>query len=415
MRGYDSLLAAFGRGAGVQNVAAIIMDYGTLFFSNIASMTAFTVCVAILAWHNRRVVGMQWFAASLFVGLVKLILQGMEGKVPAVLSGMVANDLYLVSFVLQFIGLRWFVVRKEMDQRWIWGVVGTLVVVYSVLFVAHVPYIANILNVPFVFVCLLSAVMLWRHGKGVFAVVSHVAAVLLVGDALVAGYRAVLTNLRYNAPWLTVNAKHDAQWLESLLGMWFLATLMVMCEIWFLVSELQRELMEQASTDPLTGALNRRALEVEADREVARSLRNGRVMSMILLDVDNFKKLNDTCGHAAGDYALKSVVRRMKALVRSQDVVARTGGEEFTVLLPETDAEACMVVAERIRENIAGMDLIVEHGPVRVTVSQGVAQFDPKFGGWDETMRRADKALYKAKDSGKNLVVRGEEPPPVAV
>ena len=100
------------------------MDYGTYFFANVATVTVFTVCLSLLAWYNRRVTGIAWFAGWLVVGLAKLILQGLEGKVPSVFSGMLANELYPISFIFQFLGLRWFVVRKPLRSRWPWIAVG---------------------------------------------------------------------------------------------------------------------------------------------------------------------------------------------------------------------------------------------------------------------------------------------------
>jgi hypothetical protein len=88
------------------------MDYRTFFFTNIVSMTVFTVCVSLLAWRNRSVVGMKWLAGSLVLCLLKLILQGLEGKVPPVIGSMVPNELYLVSSLLQLMGLHWFVIRR---------------------------------------------------------------------------------------------------------------------------------------------------------------------------------------------------------------------------------------------------------------------------------------------------------------
>ncbi len=125
-------------------------------------------------------------------------------------------------------------------------------------------------------------------------------------------YRAGLTNMRYIRPWETVHAQTDPRWLYSLALVAFLATCMVMCYLWYLVTELSRVLAEQARTDSLTGALNRRAMEEAALRETARSIRHGHGLCMIVLDVDHFKQLNDTRGHAAGDCALQALVSQVK-------------------------------------------------------------------------------------------------------
>jgi diguanylate cyclase (GGDEF)-like protein len=380
------------------------MDYGTFFFTNIASVTVFTVCITLVACYNRRVVGMSWFAGGLVVGLVKLILQGLEGKIPSVFSSMFPNELYLVSFMMQLMGVYWFVVRKPMRSRWAWIAVGLVLAAYTVMFLARVPYTGNVINIPFVVVCGATAWILLKHGRSPFTAISRVYGFILFAAICVAVYRAVLTNLRYIRPWETVHAQTDSRWLYSLAAMAFLAAFMVMCDLWFLVTELQRELTEQARTDPLTGAMNRRAMEEAAERETARSIRHDRPLCMIVIDIDYFKHLNDTRGHAAGDCALQALVRRAKDTLRSQDLFARTGGEEFAVLLPDTSEAAGIATAERVRQSIEELEVSSLTGPIRLTVSAGVAQFDPSCGGWEELMRRADEAMYEAKKHGRNSV-----------
>jgi len=380
------------------------MDYATLLFSNIASVSVFVLCLIILAWRNRQVEGLSWFAGGLVVLLAKLALQGVEGKVAPILSGMVANELYLISIVMQMLGLRWFVVRKPVRLAWVLAALGLILAIYTILFLLKVPYIGNVMNLPFVAVCGWSAWILLKNGRGPFAAVSRVTAVILCGEMAVAFYRAVLTNFSYTRPWETVNAETDPRWLYSLACMFFFATFMVMCEIWFLVTELQRELAVQAQTDSLTGALNRRALEEAASKESARSMRSGHQLCMIMLDVDQFKLLNDKHGHAAGDCALQALVRQARSMLRKQDLLARTGGEEFTILLPDTPAAVGATVAERIRLAIEQMQVQFEGGYLRFTVSMGVAQLEPIQGNWEGMMRCADIAMYEAKEHGRNNV-----------
>jgi len=378
------------------------MDYGTFFFTNIASVTVFTVCVSLLAWYNRRVTGMLWFAGWLITGLAKLILQGLEGKVPTVLANMTANELYLISFMMQFMGLRWFVVRKPMRSLWPWIAIALALLVYTTMFLGKIPYSGNVVNIPFVIVCGSSAWILLKYGSGPFTVLSRIAAIILCSEMCVAGYRAALTDLRYIRPWETIHAQTDPRWLYSLMGMAFFATFMVMCDLWFLVTELQRELAEQARTDSLTGALNRRAIEEAALREMSRSIRQGYMLSTIVLDIDNFKHLNDTRGHAVGDRALQALVSQIKTMMRSQDLLARTGGDEFTILLPDTAVSTGIEAAERVCKSIEDLEISLESGPIKFTVSAGVAQLDPAQGGWEGMMRRADEAMYQAKRNGRN-------------
>jgi diguanylate cyclase (GGDEF)-like protein len=377
------------------------MDYGTFFFTNIASVVVFTACVSVLAWRNRSITGMIWFAAALQVGLVKLVLQGLEGKVPAIVGSMIPNELYLISSLLQFMGLYWFVVRKPIRTRWPFVLLGLSLAVYTAMFLARVPYTANVINLPNVAVNLASVWMLVRKGrKGV----SRVSAIVLGLTAAGMAYRAWLTNNRYIRPWETVHAQTDPRWLYSLALLAFLATCMVMCYLWYLVTELSRVLALQAHTDSLTGALNRRAMEEVALRETYRSIRHGNPLCMIVLDVDHFKRLNDARGHAAGDCALQALVTQVKSMLRANDVLARTGGEEFTILLPDTHASAGILAAERVRYAIENLETLFDDKPLKFTVSAGVAQLDPAQGSWENMMRRADTAMYEAKEHGRNAV-----------
>ncbi len=377
------------------------MDYGTFFFTNIVSMTVFTVSVSLLAWRNRGIVGMKWFASGLCVGLLKLILQGLEGKCCPVLGSMVPNELYLISSLLQLIGLHWFVIRRPFRHKWPFIALGLALAVYTAMFLGKIPYSGNVINIPNVIVTGASSWMLLKHGR---SAVSRVAAVILAAAALAMAYRAWLTNMRYMRPWEMVHAHTDPRWLYSLALLAFLATCMVMCHLWYLVTELGRVLAEQALTDSLTGALNRRAMEEAALRETARSMRYGHRLCMIVVDVDNFKHLNDALGHAAGDCALQALVREIQTMLRGNDLLARTGGEEFTILLPDTPAAAAIVAAERVRKAIEALEVPFEGETIRITVSAGVAQFDPSKGGWEAMMRRADSAMYEAKEHGRNLV-----------
>lgn len=381
--------------------AASIMHYGTFFFTYIVSASVSTIAVSVLALRNRTIAGMHWFAGSLVLGLIKLVLQGFEGKIPPVLSSMVANELYLISFVMQFMGLRWFVLRPQTRRRWPVALLCLILASYTTCYCLQLPYTGNIINIPFVILCGISGWFLVRRGK---RVVSKVSATILFADMLVSGYRAALTDLKYVQPWETVNADKDPRWLYSLAAMAFLATCMVMCELWYMVSELEMVLAEQARTDSLTGALNRRAMEEAALREASRSLRHGHPLCMIMLDIDHFKHINDRHGHAAGDMVLKALVKQIQNMLRRQDVLARTGGEEFTILLPDTQADEGVLAAERVRKAVESLEVEIENNVIQFTVSAGVAQLDSTSGGWEVMMREADAAMYEAKESGRNSV-----------
>jgi two-component system, cell cycle response regulator len=162
---------------------------------------------------------------------------------------------------------------------------------------------------------------------------------------------------------------------------------------------------KMATTDGLTGLNNHRRFQECFDSAMASARRYGRPCSLILTDVDHFKSVNDTYGHPAGDKVLKGVARILAAEARDTDVVARYGGEEFTVILPETDPEGARVIAERIRKRIEAEIFQTDVGPLRVTMSLGIAGYPAHGDHKQRLIDLADQALYKAKEGGRNQVV----------
>jgi two-component system cell cycle response regulator len=164
--------------------------------------------------------------------------------------------------------------------------------------------------------------------------------------------------------------------------------------------------IEMAITDPLTGLHNRRYLERHFATLVENSARDGRTASVIFLDIDYFKSINDTHGHDAGDEVLKAFALRMRQSVRGIDLVARYGGEEFVVVMPDTESAVAYRVAERLRETIADEPFAIGDGLlVRVTVSAGIASVNSPDDTPQTVLKRCDEALYKAKGEGRNRVV----------
>ena len=140
------------------------------------------------------------------------------------------------------------------------------------------------------------------------------------------------------------------------------------------------------------------------EREVDRAIRMSRPFSIIFIDIDHFKDVNDTYGHAAGDAVLKSVASTIRSLLRKYDVLARYGGEEFLTLLPETELKDAAHVAERFRKHIQNQTIFFGDQEIKVTITLGVSQFDSKLGA-ERCIQLADKALYEGKENGRNRVV----------
>lgn len=205
----------------------------------------------------------------------------------------------------------------------------------------------------------------------------------------------------------------DEDTLSRILVLLYIAVMPLFASFGFLLMHTDRgnaELERQASTDPLTGALNRRALQQIADRYLSEARRHRRPASLLMVDADHFKLINDTYGHEAGDAVLCELLRRIQEMLRLEDVIGRIGGEEFVLLLPGTPENEAMAVAERIRQRIGGETFIYRGEEIPLTVSIGVAEREPGEGDFEPLLKRSDLAMYAAKRAGRNRVVAATEP-----
>jgi diguanylate cyclase (GGDEF)-like protein len=196
------------------------------------------------------------------------------------------------------------------------------------------------------------------------------------------------------------------------IGLYLSFAVLLLTSMGFLV--LQKDRAEEAATqlaitDPLTGTFNRRTFLDLAEKEIARARRSSTRLCLVMLDLDHFKSINDRFGHLAGDYVLKRFVEVTKLCLRQEDLLVRYGGEEFCVLLPDTDVESAAALAERIRIAIENSSFVYREGKtdkaIQVTVSAGIAQLDDDLSEEiGSLVSRTDEALYAAKEAGRNQV-----------
>ncbi|MBN1255802.1 MAG: GGDEF domain-containing protein [Deltaproteobacteria bacterium] len=168
-----------------------------------------------------------------------------------------------------------------------------------------------------------------------------------------------------------------------------------------------KKVQRLAITDPLTGLYNQRHFSTVAEEELRRACRYGRSLSAIMLDIDHFKRVNDTYGHTVGDHLLQEVAQSFRQELRRVDVVGRYGGDEFVVLLPENDLAAARQVAERLQKSIARRQIATPKGSAKITASLGVAALDCEETTVEQLLSRTDQALYAAKKAGRNRVRSG--------
>ncbi|MCK5687134.1 diguanylate cyclase [bacterium] len=171
------------------------------------------------------------------------------------------------------------------------------------------------------------------------------------------------------------------------------------------VKQHSKDLEAKLNKDQLTGAYNRRAYDKRIEMEMERFLRYGTQFSLLMMDADKFKLINDNYGHAIGDKCLQEIIKRTLPLLRKNDMLARYGGEEFVIIMPETDSAGAKIAAEKIRQRIEKIEFLYKSKKVKVTISIGVSQTQEGDENHLQIFERSDLAVYKAKEQGRNRVV----------
>jgi diguanylate cyclase (GGDEF)-like protein len=232
-----------------------------------------------------------------------------------------------------------------------------------------------------------------------------------IGDAIIAfAALLVITGLPMSA-YLLQSGGEMVSSQALLFGFYSAAYALVV--VGFLASvliEYQQHLAHLATEDPLTRLLNRRGLEDALQLSMAAAARHGHSTAVIMADIDHFKSVNDSFGHELGDHVIQQVARILDRMCRASDVVARTGGEEFLIVLPNTQLEAARALAERIRQTIGDHPLLVDQQRIPVTVSLGVAATTGEVD-LDSLYDEADRAMYIAKRGGRNRVASVDSKP----
>lgn len=337
----------------------------------------------------------EWTAAPAVIFVSTLLLGG-RGAIPDFFSVVVGNTILLAGLSLLYFGTQRFL-GKPPSVR-LWGGL-TLAAAPVLAWYTHVEpnYGMRLLLITFLMILLSSshAWLLLRHGARSFATYLTAAALLVQVAAQTLRFASALEMPADS----TLFSLSPAQ--TSYVATYTFSMLMVTVGVVVMATEkLRGEFEHQATHDSLTGALTRRALIEAGEQELERWRRTHRDMSLLMLDLDRFKAINDTHGHLTGDRVLVDFVARVTALLRRPDRFGRFGGEEFIVLLPETSLDEALTVAERIRAEVASGDKRLP----AYTVSIGATVSRADDAGLDAIIARADAAMYKAKSAGRNRV-----------
>lgn len=378
------------------------LDLRTLSINNILMNMSFAACLLIYAFYNSKYQGIKQAAYAFMLSGSAFLLIGLRGYIPDFLSIILPNLLLILSVSLIHLG---FVYFYQFDSRVIKRFHGLLILCVTLL-LCYFTYIENSVNTRIFiisFIVSLQAIFIVKTLLSAHNRANLTLAVAYVLFALFFLTRAVLT--LFEDP---LSDFMQAGFLHSISIIVFelFVAVTTFGFVWIVSHRVQRTLSDQASYDPLTKVLNRRALEEVVNTELSRSLRHGIPMSVMMLDIDHFKRINDSYGHGQGDHVLMQVAAVLTKNTRQYDSVARIGGEEFIILLPDTSIAQAKLMAEKLRIKIAEHDYKVQvDDAIKVTASFGITERGSEKDNWLKILERADSGLYQAKAAGRNAVI----------
>jgi diguanylate cyclase (GGDEF)-like protein len=389
------------------------MDYRSLYIFATLSLTIYTVALLVLAIKNQRMKGIAWFAVSVGLQMIGSVLRTFLGILPYWATTLTANDVSVLSFFAMYMGFGWFVLRDPRRRwvGWLLGRIGGLLfacffsIYVAIGFIRPRHFVVTVLSPGFVF-CTLSVWLLLRYGRDSFRSAARIASAALLAQIGLGLYRSRIILMYW--PERVTDGLSDPRLLVAKFASMLIGFSMVLLYVWFFVIESQQDLRKSALTDALTGIFNRRAIVRESEREIALARRASRPISVIAIDVDLFKSINDRHGHNGGDVALCAVADLLRNGLRQTDLIARLGGEEFACVLPETNISGALHIAEKLRDRLASTPVALPTGNVQITFTAGVAQMIGSDLNFNSIMERADMALYRGKAAGRNCVVVAE-------
>lgn len=348
--------------------------------------------------YPRSIKGLAHWTAGTAILFLAGLTAATRGIAPDLVAISLANLLIFTGVYFQYHGSEYFFGRRP--RFWPrYGVIIAMTLLSTWFLVASPQYLWRLM--------ISIAVLTWLFSMHAWLILTHGGKTFAYRMAFVVLVFAVLSQvLRFSTAWLfpagTGILDTTPQNLVYVLSYPFLMLLTAISLVLMATDRVRAEFEHLASHDSLTNALSRRNLTFVCQQELERCARHGRQMSVLLIDIDHFKAINDSLGHQAGDQVLVQFVGAVSTLLRRNDVIGRLGGEEFVVVLPETSIDVARVVAERIRATVAAMA-----GPQRFTVSIGVTTNAVGKDTVDSLMARADRAMYQAKQRGRDQVVLG--------
>ncbi len=358
-------------------------------------------------WHiNKASRGMRWFGGYIGSLVVGAIFIALRGQIPDFYSFTLSNLLFISAYVMLYIAVVELIGQTESQLPFLISSVTVAAIVLLIYEASHSATKSRTIAfcLLLAFEEALVAFLLYYRKPALLRIAGLPMIVMLSGISLTNSALVIGAFLR--GPLAAYFA--TSSFLAGVISVSSaLQCGTVVAYIWLTTSLLRQDLEKQASTDPLTGLLNRRAMERLAPHALGFERRVAAPASLLLMDLDGFKQINDTYGHGCGDKTLTMVAERLRGTLRQSDLIARLGGDEFAVLLPSTPLEAAYTLAEQLRLAIASMEISWANHSAQVTTSIGLSEAPLSLAGWDHLVTRCDHAMYAAKKKGGNRIVVG--------
>jgi diguanylate cyclase (GGDEF)-like protein len=383
--------------------SGLLVDIRTIMYVNVYLLIGISVALSVIAHRHPHVREMRCMAMAFATGAVSTGLRLSASHIPYLFSIVGANFLLLLTFALIHLCVASFAPVAAWER-----VLEGLLIASGTLGLGYFTYVQEslaarsfLLSLTCLGLALLSTRTLLRCRDEAVRTPCLATAGLYLAFALTTVARCVGV-LFDDTPreFFTASISN----LVGVLGFQIIIVGVPLGFFWMSSARLWAKQNQLALTDPLTGLPNRRALEEWGENAVKERQALRIPYSILVIDIDHFKRINDHYGHKGGDIALRSLAHALAGAVRSEDLVARLGGEEFVILLWNETLDAALATAERIRKIIEAMEIVIEDHILKTTVSSGVAVFEVE-DTFETVLRRADRALYAAKVAGRNCVM----------
>lgn len=378
------------------------MDIHTLHIEHAVFLALYTLLTVANSWLYKGMKGVNWFCSYSFFVLLGAVGVALRGRIPDPVSILAATVCVSTGYACLYFCISDFFGRRGKED-YLQIIILLLIAAAMVQYGVVAPDTSKrllIYSVLLLFQQLQTAILLFRNPNPDIRIPASSMAIMMFGFVLSNLLRAIGISM-HGAPQNYLEAGDFLVWV-LIINICLQGGVMI-AYVWMTAAMLRGKLEVQAATDPLTGALNRRGIEVAAEQRILSCRKDRQPLSAMVIDLDDFKRINDTFGHHCGDATLIAVAACLQRGMRSRDLLARIGGDEFAVLLPNTPHAEALEITERLRASIAGTEIIYGQIRTRVTASFGLAQLQSDDLSWEQLFLNCDKILYDEKRSQRPI------------